>query len=235
MDTIGKIITDISYQLNDQQNKLEFTRWSRSIFVTYMNQAFAEIGAYRPEAFPKTVEVTLVPGSKQSISGYISITGVESLTGRPANNTDATLFKAFAAYTCCDPPLVLVNGTPVYNVKSYAIDMADEKTFYVDPPVPSGVVAKVKISVIAQPPHVTLADWNKLPEIDGKYYNNLIDFMQARAYELDSESPNSRANSQMFFSRFYQAMGVKYKIDSAFKSGYYQGQTGTGDPRAAIR
>ncbi|MES2704849.1 MAG: DUF6682 family protein [Bacteroidota bacterium] len=235
MNTVGKIIEHVSGQLNDQGFKLEYTRWNRETQLEYMNQALKEIGTYRPDAFTRTEPITLVAGTKQTVGDFKTLKGIHDSNGLPIHEGDASLLKAFMAYDYCTPKVQYKNGTPVYNVKSFGVSAADSKVFYVSPPVPNGVTPTITATLIGEPPELTLVDWDTELAMEGKYYNNLIDFMQARAYELDSESPNSRANSQMYFTRFYQAMGVKYRIDAAVKSGYYKGEVGTGDPRAVIR
>ncbi len=234
MNTVGEIITHVSAQLNDQGFKLEFVRWTRETQLEYMNQALKEIGAHRPDAFTVTAEITLVPGIKQSVEAYKTLKDIHDINGIPLHSADANLLKAFAAHDYCAPKVQFKNGSPVYNIKSFAVSGTDLKTFYVSPAVPSGLAPKVQATLIGEAPELTLESWDTPLAMQDKYYNNLLDFMQARAYELDAESPNSRANSQMYFQRFYAAMGVKYKIDSAVMSGYWKGQVGTGDPRARL-
>lgn len=234
MNTVGQIITHVSGQLNDQGFKLEFVRWTRELQLEYVNQALKEIGAYRPDAFTVTAEITLVAGIKQSVAAYKTLKDLHDGNGLPIQSGDAAILKSFVGYDYCTPRVQFKNGAPVYNVKSFAVSGSDIKTFYVSPAVPAGLSPKVIATLIGEAPELTLADWDTKLEMQDKYYNNLLDFMQARAYELDSESPNSRANSQMYFQRFYSAMGVKYKVDSAVKSGFWKGQVGTGDPRARL-
>lgn len=234
MNTVGRIIEHVSGQLNDQGFKLEYTRWTRITQLEYMNQALKEIGAYRPDAFTRTEQITLVAGTKQTIADLKTLKDLHASDGTPVHEGDASLLKAFMPYDYCAPKVQYKNGTPVYNLKSFAISSTDPKTFYVSPPVPNGLTPMVVATLIGEAPELTLADWDKPLAMQAKYYNNLIDFMQARAYELDSESANSRTNSQMYFSRFYQAMGVKYKVDSALKSGFYKGEVGTGNPRSTL-
>jgi hypothetical protein len=234
MNTVGDIIKHVSGQLNDQGFKLEYVRWTRETQLEYMNQALKEIGAYRPDAFTTTQQIALVPGVKQSISAFKALKDIHDDKGIPIHQGDAALLKAFMPYDYCIPKVQFKNGSPIYKLKSFAVSAMDSKVFYVSPPVPNGMSPVITATLIGTAPELTLQDWDKVLDMDDKYYNNLLDFMQARAYELDSESANSRANSQMYFSRFYQAMGVKYKIDAAVKSGFYKGQVGSGDPRARV-
>ncbi len=235
MNLVGKIIEHVSSQLNDQGFKLEYVRWNRETQLEYMNQGLKEIGAHRPDAFTRSENITLVAGIKQTVGDFLTLKDLHDSAGTPVHEGDASLLKAFSTYDYCTPKVQYKNGAPVYKIKSFAVSGTDLKTFYVSPAVPYGMSPVVTATLIGTAPELTLADWDTALAMEDKYYNNLLDFMQARAYELDSESPNSRANSQMYFQRFYTAMGVKYKVDAAIKSGFFKGEVGTGDPRAVLR
>lgn len=233
MDTVGKILTHVSGQLSDQQRQREFIRWPRQVLAEYLNQGLAEIATYRPDAFSATVDVILRPGAKQTIDTLGSVDSVE-VNGVPLNVADISIYKAFSAYATCPPKIRMHNGRPQFKLRSVAIDPDQKGVFYVSPTIPAGLNLVAKVTVVGSPPQYTLMDWAKPVDMQLKYVNDLIDFMLARAYQRDTESQVSAAKSQRLFSIFYQRMGVKYKIDSAFNSGYYKGDVGTGDPRAAM-
>lgn len=67
--------------------------------------------------------------------------------------------------------------------------------------------------------------------MESKFDGDLVDYMMAKAFELDQESAQSRTNSQTLFKKFYDVMGVKYKMESKYRSGNYLGAVGP-DPRA---
>lgn len=233
MQTVGQIATHVSRQMNDQRRGKEFTRWTRTDMLGYLNQGLKEIGAYRPEAYAVTVALALVSGIKQTVPDGGKLRGfAPGAQGNTAHSSDDRLMKAFGAYATCPPRIVMRNGKVVYAVKTFAVDSIDPKTFYVSPPVPAGLTISVQAQVDGTTPEYTLADWNKPVTIVDSFYNNLVDFMMAQAYKMDTESQVSAAASQRLLQLFYQVMGVKYKIDSARNSGYYMGELGTGDPRA---
>lgn len=236
MATVKHIITHVSRQLNDQRKNKQFTRWTQADLLEYLNQALKEIAAYRPEAFAKTLALALVPGKTQTVPEGTTLRGFAADTnGNTAYSTDDTLLKAFGAYAACPPKTVMKDGKVVYNVKTFSVDSIDPKTFYVSPPVPSGVAITVQAQVDGDAPEFSLADWNKEVAIQDKFYNSILVYMTAMAYKLDSESVVSVQEAQRLLQLFYQVMGVKYKIDSARNSGYYNGEIGTGDPRSVIR
>lgn len=233
MDTVGNIIVHVSGQLSDQQPRREFSRWTRQTMLEYLNQGIAEMATYRPDDFSTTTKMVLAPGAKQLIATTGSVASVE-VNGVPLNDADISAYKAFSAYATCPPAIQLRNGRAVFKLRSVAIDPDNKGVFYVSPPVPAGVAATANVKISGYAPQYTLADWDKAPDMPTAYINSLIDFMEARAYQRDTESSVSASKSQRLFSLFYQRMGAKYKVDSAYNSGYFKGEVGTGDPRAAM-
>lgn len=236
MDTVGEVVEHVSGQLSDQQRGKKYTRWPRATLLEYMREAFREIGAYRPEAFATTSTVTLVEGSKQSLPDNAVLNEITAnADGSFAHKSDDALMKGFGAYANCPATPNFVNGSVKYAVKSYAVDSGNPNIFYVSPPVPAGITVTVSATTNSTPPAYAEADWNTPLAIKDKFYNNVIDYMMARAYQRDTESQVSQRQAASLFQLFYQAMGVKYKMESARQSGYYLGDTGTGDPRAVVR
>lgn len=235
MDTIGKLVEHVSGQLNDQQQFKEYLRWNRGLLVDYYTQALTALRQYRIDAFTTTLDVTLKPGSRQTVEGFSGIIAINgNADGSPAVSTDAQMLKAFAAFNTCAPKLQRRNGKLVYNVRSVGIDKTDPKVFYVSPAVPVGMAPVVSVTAVRDIRTYTLADWDKPLDFDAKYINQIIDFMQARAYELDIEARTSKMDAERFYTHFYRALGINYKMESAFGSGFYKGQTGMGDPRAVV-
>lgn len=235
MNTVGNAITHVSGQLSDQRSGHEFARWPRPTVLEYLNEALIEVATYRPEAFSSEVEFTLVPGARQQLPNKGTLENVVNTDGSVAHPSDDKIFKAFSPYAPCAPTPVFVNGQVKYAIKSYAVDSGDPTVFYVSPSVPSASLTPVRLTINGVPPRYTLADWDTAIAMRVSFYNNVIDYMMARAYQRDTESQVSQAQAQRLFQLFYQTMGAKYKIDSARNSGYYRGEMGTGDPRSVLR
>lgn len=233
MQTVGEYVTHVSSQLNDQRYGRAFTRWGRGLLLGYMNLGIAEIGTYRPEAFAKHVTVTLRQGSLQTIDWKTDVQAIYANVGGPrVTAMDQSMADAFAQYDASPADVPFKNGAPQYWVRSYYVNKDNAKVFTVDPPVPPGVTAAVHVIVQGVTPQYTLADWDSTLEVNSNYINNVIDFMLAKAYEIDTESTSAAKHSEELYTRFYQVLGVNYKRMAQFKSGYYQGQPGTGEPRA---
>jgi 6-phosphogluconate dehydrogenase len=237
MKTVGQLVTDVSGQLNDQYLGREFQRWNRARLLSYLVGGMAELLSYKPEAFTKTEAVVLAAGAKQELTDkYKTIVSVASNTdGSTVTEADFDLFKAYSPYSCCAAEVVFdANNNPIYKAKSFAIDPKDPKTFYVSPPVPVGLTPTINVIAIVPPPEYTLADWGVELPFDMKYQENILDYMMGRAFDIDTESAMSRSNADKHLSRFYTAMGVKYRVESAYRAGNYNGSIGDGDPRARI-
>lgn len=233
MKTVADICEHVSFQLNDQRPHREFSRWGRAIMVEYLNQAIKEIATYKPDAFSETIAVTLKAGRMQQLEGGVTLRGLIGPDGIPVPESDDGILKGFVRYAPCPPKPRIVNGRLDYKVKSYSVDSADSSTFYVSPPVPAGANVTVRAQVDGRTREYTLADWDEVVKISDKYYNNMLDYMTAKAYRMDAESQVSANEANNLFRLFYQSMGVKYKIEAARNSGYHNGEIGTGDPRSA--
>ena len=237
MKTVSQFITHASTQLNDQRPGRAFTRWGRGLLLEYLNLALAEIATYRPEAFSKEIDISLVAGAAQSIDPGNSLIAITANSdGTPVGEGDANMATAFNRYAVCSADaLVMVEGTPTYLVRTFSIDKNNANKFYVDPPVPKGLTPTVKATIMGGATDYKLTDWDFDIFVAAKYKASIIDYMLACAYGLDRESPTSMARSERLYRRFYDVMGVKYRQESKFKSGYYLGKTGSGDPQAGAR
>lgn len=233
MNTVGEYLTHASTQLNDQRYNRAFTRWGRGLLLDYMNLGLAEIASYRPEDFTKQISVELEEGRDQYVQGVNKIISLDrNSDGSSIILMDVELSDSFALYDICPPDVPFVNGAPVYKVISYCIREGNPRAFTVEPPVPPGVTASVTVSVDGAAPSFKLTDWDSPHNIAPKYINCLMDFILAKAHELNRDSLVSQKLSDDYFRKFYSVMGVNYKQEAKYRSGYYMGQRGNGDPRA---
>lgn len=235
MNTVGEYLTHASSQLNDQRYNRAFTRWGRDLLLDYMNLGLAEIGTYFPDDFTKDVVVTLKPGREQNVSDTANkIIAVKSNEdGTPVSKMDVELSDTFAAYAICPPDVTFVNGSPIYRIVSYAVRKNNPRVFVVEPPVPEGMAPKATVTLDGGVPQFTLADWNEAHNVPPKYINALMDFILGKALNLNTESTTSQVQSREHLRLFYSVLGINYKQSSRYKSGYYEGERGTGDPRSA--
>lgn len=236
MKTVGQIVTEISAQLNDQKLGREFTRWTRAQLLSHFYLALCTIKAYRPEVFISEVEITLAPGRKQKLaSGYERLEALNKniYSNAEIAEADLDLLKAFWPHNDCEDVVGFdVNGNPNYVVKTFSIDPKDTASFYVSPAVPNGLAPKVLANVHTQVPEYGLSDWGELVPLEDKYIPMIWDYVMGCAYGIDAESPQSKLNSDTHYRNFWTAMGIKYKQESQYRAGFYNGAVGEGNPGA---
>ncbi len=243
MKTVSQFVSDASKQLNDQQEGREFTRWTRAFLVSKLNEALTEIQTYKPEAFARKVDITLIPGRLQSLDE--TLTGLaggrlasidKNKTGPETYEADFDLQRSFAPFVCCNETLELnAFGAPVFNIVSFAIDAKNPKNFYVSPPVPAGLSPVVEATVNGVPPdYDATTDLNLEIDIEPKYTGSLMDYVIGKALEIDQESVTSLRDADRHLGRFYTMLGVKYKYQAAYQAGNWNGKTEGGDPRSRV-
>lgn len=245
MKEVGEYVTGASVLLNDQQVGREFTRWSRALLVSFLNDALAEIAAHKPEAFARQEELRLEPGRVQHIESVVGMGNEIPLGARLVSidtnadgstvyEADYDLTQAFAPFNCCDEPLELDrHGRPRYRVVSYSINPRDTKSFTVSPPVPAGLSPVVRATIVGAIPQYTAQSHFSTPVyIEPKYQAAILDYIVGKAFEIDTESPSSRTNADRHLGRFYTMLGVKYRYEAAYRAGNVNGAVGDGDPRS---
>lgn len=233
MKTVDDYLREVSGQLNDQRTGREFQRWNRASLLQYLNDALTEIAGYRPDAFVEDLTITLSPGYKQTVPDRQINSLNTNSDGSLINEADLDLLRAFGSAAIC-PQCLRVDsaGNPIFKIMSYAIDPKAPTNFYISPAVPVGLNPQVNATCTRPVPKFTLNDIGGEVPIAAKYNNAIKDYMLARAYEVDMESVQGRANSATHYQWFYNAMGVKYRMEAAFRAGNYNGAVGSGDPRS---
>lgn len=232
--TVSSIVLEASQQLNDQ-GFVPYTRWTQEELVQYLNDALIQVEMYRPDAFTNTQDIALVPGAQQTLpAGYSFLKSVDynaaasNCPGSPITEANLDILRAFFKKPCSPS-----GGAAQYRVTSFAYDQKNPQVFYVSPPVPDDAAGlEVTATLVAQAPAYVVSDIaaNTVVGIDQKYRNALLQWMLAKAYEVDTESVSSRQTKLDNYGAFYKTLGINYKQESLYRSGWYLGQKGQGDP-----
>lgn len=230
--TVGQIVQEVSGQLNDQ-GAVPYARWTQIELVGYLVDALIQVGMYRPDALTQSLAFTLVPGAQQTLPpGYSLLKSVDNnadssnCPASPVVEADINILRAFYKKPCLP-----TGGIADYRVRSFAYDSRNPQTFYVSPPLPVGTSGyQVTITAVADVPVYTIADLAIVVNMNQKYHNAIIAWMLARAYEVDTESNTSFSMMQAQLKNFYTMLGINYKQESLYKSGYYLGERGLKDP-----
>ncbi len=232
----GVILSVSTSPLNDQEPGFTYVRWSITDLTDYLNQGLIEICNYRPDAFMSTQEVTLVAGSQQALSvatgarllKSIDANGPSSLCpGSPITEYDLNLSRTFYKASCG-----FTGGVSNYRVLGYAYDAKNPQVFYVSPPVPDGNTAFVTGTFVVEPDQYIYSTgsgtWTPSNDLtlDQQYLTLLRYFIAAKAFEVDTESTSSQAESQGLYKKFYNGLGVQYKMTGDYNKGAFMGQGG---------
>jgi hypothetical protein len=250
--SIQTFILQVSGQLNDQEGNpnlaypapgTAFVRWSVAELIGYLNDAILEVAFYRPDQFTNTYDKVIDAtngGTKQYLSqvdrlliavnsnGLMTVAGVTAdCPGAPVVQCDLALMRTFFKAPC-NP----TGGVGDYRVLTYAYDAKKPNEFYVSPPVPAGGQSVVNITTVQDPIVYTTTDYTAgnvffNVNLDPKFYNALKFFVMGRAYEVDTESGTSQAESEKFYRKFYNTLGVAYKQTGDYNKGKFLGQGGS--------
>lgn len=233
--TVSSVVLEVSTQANDQ-GAVPYTRWTQAMLVQYLNDALIQIGIYRPDAFSQTFDTALVAGAQQSLpAGFSFLKSVDSnaaasnCPGSPITEANLDILRAFFKKPCLPQ-----GGDAFYRVVSYAYDQKNPQIFYVSPPVPDdNVGTEVTMTAVGEAQTYTTADItaNTVIQMDQKYRNAIVAWMLYKVYEIDTESVSSRQTKLDNLDIFWKTLGINYKQESLYRSGYYLGQKGLNDPQ----
>ena len=218
LDQVGRLLGDVDHRV-----------WPPAQLVSFINEALAELMTYRPDAFSRTVTLTLGSGGKQVLPPeYHSIVDIlqnlrDGKEGRPVQEVADVTFRRFA-------PLRTPIRVDEYEVWSWSRVKGDQRTFYVSPPVPEGRRVEVRAVVVVYPPRHVPEALERCLGVDRAYDAQVVDWVLARAYEQDIESVRNTEMAARHKQQFYAALGVEYRQESAFRSGQWLGRTDEGQP-----
>jgi hypothetical protein len=236
---VSDVVEEVSRQLNDQ-GLIPYTRWNKGELVVYLNDALIMVGNYRPDAFTSTTDIALVPGAQQTLpTGFSFLKSIDSnatnsnCPGSPVTEANLDILRAFFKKPCMP-----TGGPADYRVTSFAYDQKNPLIFYVSPPVPTDAAGlEVTATLVGAAPTYATIDitLGTAIAIDPKYKNALTEWMLYRAYQVDTESVSSRQTKLDSYAAFWKILGVEYKQESGYRSGWYLGQKGLGDQTAGSR
>lgn len=206
----GTLFQSVGYELNDLEPGYEHTRWTVDELAEYLTGAIAQVAALKPTLFSSFVELTLAPGSIQSVPpDYTELVDVtlninaDGSEGMPITKASFSAARALGRPACS----VFRDG---YEVRSYTTHPDNDTYFYVEPAVPvQSPMPKVRALVQLAPNVITSGTdavimANTTPET---YREALKDWMLYRAFAKDTESTDSFQKSQAHYKAFMQFVG----------------------------
>lgn len=225
--TVREIVDRAFTLLGDKERE----HWTVAQLVGYVNEALCEIQSYRPDAFAQTVELLLQPGRLQRLPNeYRRVVSIDfnGTDGPPINETSEDILRTFQGHGCQNAP------RGCYEVMSWSRNPVDHSVFYVNPPVPAGSTHTVQATVAAYPPKHTPDNLDACLGVDCAYDAQVLDWVLARAYEVDIESEYAVRQAAMYRRNFYSALGIEYLQESRFESGNYLGRTEDGESARSV-
>lgn len=212
--TAASVLDRASKVIQDTTN----VRWPTVELVQWLNDGQREIILHRPDANPKTAQVTLAAGTRQTLVGGTGSGGVGSNIS-PAKLLDVICNVSGVARTTAvrliereilDSQTASWHGsTAVASASHYMVDHRDPLAFYVYPPALA--TSKVEVLFTAYPTDLVDpvgATTISLPDI---YGNALLDYMLYRAYSKDSEYAGNATRAQFHYASFANSLGIELK------------------------
>lgn len=202
------IVEEVASELADTS----YITWSKSELTGYLNDAQRQIALVRPDASSAVENITLVAGTKQSIPSdarrLLDITrnmGSDGSTpGKPIRATEAETLNLFR------PTWHSEAGRTV--IKNFVYDERTPDTFYVYPPAHAATTVIIEAKLAKNPTDISDVD-NDAISLNDVYISPIRDWMLYRAYSKEVDSTDSRSLAVQHLNSFYQALGVKSKVD----------------------
>lgn len=225
--TVSEILIRVARQLGDYSDTTtdQFVTWSQATLLDLYNEAALMVAANRPDAFAKVVDITLEPGSVQSLpDGYRGLVKIDlNIDGNGAeaeqiNAADEYFTKIMAKKDCL--PKGCVGTQRDYVVKSYAKSSFTDTQFTVSPPVPPGTHPRVKAVVLGNPTKV--CDTSKCIEFDEKYAPAAVEWMLYRVWSSDAEIVGGANAAALHRNTFFQILGVQLQREQQYYAGGFR-------------
>ena len=203
----SEIVAQASELAQDESNVV----WTASQALLWLNDAQRAIVSVRPDSSVLNHSVTLVAGTKQSITGLrlMSVNrnmGADGLTpGRAIRLVERGIKDDF------DPDWHTETAALV--VKEYIFDARTPKEYYVSPPVDTGTVVQIEVSEAVSPDDV--ADAGDPITLDDIYAPSMIEWIVYRFMARDSEETPSLQRAASHFQQFFSLLGAKLNPDMA--------------------
>jgi hypothetical protein len=231
--TVSHLVQRVSNLLGDQCVGQQYHRWTKGALIDILNDARCSLVSMRPDAFTQAVDLTLAPGSLQTLDKrYESLVDVISsgsgATEASVGTADIYYTKALRGKKC----LANSDCTPAssYTMAYASVNEKNPRVFTVSPPVPVGSSPTVKANVVVTPAPYCPADEGKDLDIECQFVPALMEYMLYRAYGMEIDSAASEQASERHFKAYLTLIDKGYLVAQRWGSGYYKGKIGADDP-----
>lgn len=188
MTTLNELLLNYARDLRDAEPGHEFTQFPRENLIAWWNEGLCILHRLRPDLFTRSRDVDLKPGTRQEVGDSCTFKSVDANIGAdgedltPIRQTSVTAIRQWGGKQSC-------LGAPgaAYRVTEYQFDKMQRDTFYVSPPVPAGVEAKVRVTCVEPPPTLTISDLDETAPTDCWQEALVRHYVLGQAYSLDSD------------------------------------------------
>lgn len=202
------LINAIAAELSDET----FVTWTEADLTGYLNSALRQLVLVRPDVSSSTENITLNPGTKQSIPitalrllDIVRNMGADGATpGKPIWSIPEKTLNSYR------PTWHSETGKSV--IKNFVYDEDEPKTFYTYPPVHAVTTVIVEAKFSVMPAEITDVTVDSIP-VDDVYEGPLREWMLYRAYSKETDSTESRDLARQHEKSFYQSLGIKTQVD----------------------
>lgn len=234
----------IRRQLNDDGCT---KHWTDQHIIDALNEATCFVAEVRPDLFEEQIEIEL-SGTDiiQPPDGFRSVTRVlENLdpitkkpTGKVIEETDSEkqpIANRYAGIDCGGGAIIDVSsGIRKHTVEQAKPLGAAKERWSVTPPVPSNGVAVVRVMAVRKSDAITATNV-KLMDSVCRVLSVIKSFVLMRMFELDTESAYAADHAKRYQSQVDTFLGVTYRQQAVYHSGWWMGQEGEGDEEARRR
>ena len=182
----GRIVEDVSRDLNDQELGYEFTRWTRAQLMSYLREALLDAAPYVKDLFLEKRAVRVEPGGGWqkacSCTEILKIEGVSDADGRLLYSLQRLPDDDAYDWDGRRPGRCSMGS--VWKGQGYAINSVEDSEFRIAPPLPGGFPdAYVLVRCYAVPEDATEAT-----DVPSELEAAVKQWMLYRALSVDSEN-----------------------------------------------
>lgn len=201
-----------------------FTRWTLAELCKWINDGQLEIVIQKPSATARTVNLSMVEGTLQSIpAGYNSILRpVRNVRGEHSDRLPRKVITVAAAegINSIMPGWHDPYSAPFkQQVAHFIFDEANPRQFYVYPGNNGTGIIEAVLS--ANPQEVTpkgdpleLESYDVPLGIEDIYFPALTYFVMYRAFAKDTQYAGSAQRATMFYQQFANALGIQVTVET---------------------
>ena len=210
MTTLRTVVDEISKYLVDQEPGFEFEHWTEEELVTYARDAARILALNFKSDFVRRKVVTLQQGAKQTLpAGCDRFVTADGQVGKDGAITSMIRRTSTGAIGTLRVPSCPAPKGGRFRVSSWQFDPTDQRSFYVDPPVPRGETVRLAISCFGPPQVEGLDEKLDIPE---HQIPILKELMMYYAYGVDTESVPNRQYMEAHWNNAVALIGAERSV-----------------------